>query len=165
MGGAAGKANANLDLSAMAAEKEAQSKRNDIKEIRNHKQLEKVDFDFDSPRMKKALHNLGVSKEECMKKERSEFDKKGLDEDIVNLRFKHHQNRLIDILNRILEERRKIKHEQMREEARAFNNPNNQNNTSGFNQTKSPGFSSLERTMNIPKLGFGASPMMLSPLA
>ena len=68
MGGAAGKANANLDLSALAAEKEAQSKRNDIKEIRNHKQLEKVDLDFDSPRMKKALYNLGVSKEECMKK-------------------------------------------------------------------------------------------------
>jgi hypothetical protein len=57
----------------------------------------------------------------------------------------------------------------MREEARAFNNPNNQNNSSGFNQTlnakKSPGFSSLERTMNIPKLGFGASPMVMSPLA
>ncbi len=65
-GGAAGKA--NLDLSAIAAEKEAQSKRNDIKEIRNYKQLEKVDLDFDSPRMKKALYNLGVSKEECMKK-------------------------------------------------------------------------------------------------
>jgi hypothetical protein len=62
-----------------------------------------------------------------------------------------------------------IEHEQMREEARAFNNPNNQNNSSGFNQTlnakKSPGFSSLERTMNIPKLGFGASPMVMSPLA
>ena len=67
-GGAGVKANANLDLSAMAAEKEAQSKRNDIKEIRNYKQLEKVDLDFDSPRMKKALYNLGVSKEECMKK-------------------------------------------------------------------------------------------------
>jgi len=54
----------------------------------------------------------------------------------------------------------------MREEARAFNNPNNQNNLSGFNQTKkSPGFSSLEKTMNIPKLGFGASPMVMSPLA
>ncbi len=41
-----------------------------------------------------------------------------MDEDIVNLRYKHHQNRLIDILNRVLEERRKIKHDQMREEAR-----------------------------------------------
>ena len=76
-GGAAGKeptgkaGTNNLELSALA-EKEAQallnSKRNDIKEIRNYKQLEKVDLDFDSPRMKKALYNLGVSKEECMKK-------------------------------------------------------------------------------------------------
>ena len=57
----------------------------------------------------------------------------------------------------------------MREEARAFNNPNSQNNSAGFNQTvgakKSPGYSSLERTMNIPKLGFGASPQVMSPLA
>jgi hypothetical protein len=60
----------------------------------------------------------------------------------------------------------------MREEARAINNPNSQNNTgaSTFNQTsmaakKSPGYSSLERTMNIPKLSFGASPMVMSPLA
>ena len=51
-------------------------------------------------------------------RERSAFEKKGLDEDIISLRYKHHQNRLIDILNRVLEERRKIKHEQMREEAR-----------------------------------------------
>jgi nitrogen fixation/metabolism regulation signal transduction histidine kinase len=62
---------AALDLSALQ-EKEAlalaNSKRNEIKEIRNHKQLEKVDLDFDSPRLKQALYNLGVSKEECMKK-------------------------------------------------------------------------------------------------
>lgn len=51
-------------------------------------------------------------------RDRTAFEKKGLDEDIINLRFKHYQNRLIDILNRVLEERRKIKHEQMREEAR-----------------------------------------------
>jgi hypothetical protein len=57
-----------LDLSALADKDAAQSKRNDIKEIRNYKQLEKVDLDFDSPRLKKALYNLGVSKEECMKK-------------------------------------------------------------------------------------------------
>lgn len=46
----------------------ANSKRNEIKEIRNYKQLEKVDLDFDSPRLNLALYNLGVSKEECMKK-------------------------------------------------------------------------------------------------
>jgi hypothetical protein len=42
-------------------------------------------------------------------RDRTEFEKKGLDEDIINLRFKHYQNRLIDIINRVLEERRKIK--------------------------------------------------------
>ena len=60
------KASAALDLSAI--EKEANSKRNEIKEIRNYKQLDKVDLDFESPRLKQALYNLGVSKEECMKK-------------------------------------------------------------------------------------------------
>ena len=97
-------------------------KANEIKEIKNYKQLEKIDFDFDSPRFKKALYNLGVSKEECMKKyftlgnhifisffrERSEFERKGVEEDIINLRYKHYQNRLIDTINRILEERRRI---------------------------------------------------------
>lgn len=41
-------------------------------------------------------------------RERSEFERKGVDEDVINLRFKHYQNRLIDILNRMLEERRRI---------------------------------------------------------
>ena len=62
---------AELDMSALA-EKEAaalaNSKRNEIKEIRNYKQLDKVDLDYDSPRLKQAMYNLGVSKEECMKK-------------------------------------------------------------------------------------------------
>ena len=57
-------------------------------------------------------------------RDRSAFEKKGLDEDIISLRFKHHQNRLIDILNRVLEERRKIKLEQMREEARLMQDSN-----------------------------------------
>ena len=42
------------------------------------------------------------------RRERSEFEKKGIDEDVINLRFKHYQNRLIDILNRVLDERRRI---------------------------------------------------------
>ena len=44
------------------------AKRNEIKEIRNYKQIEKIDLDFDSPRLKRAMYNLGVSKEECLKK-------------------------------------------------------------------------------------------------
>jgi len=35
--------------------------KNDIREIRTIKQLYKVDLDFESPRMKKAMFNLGVS--------------------------------------------------------------------------------------------------------
>jgi hypothetical protein len=38
---------------------------NEIKEIRNLKHLEKVELDFESPRMKEALFNLGVSFDEC----------------------------------------------------------------------------------------------------
>lgn len=33
---------------------------------------------------------------------------KGVADDIVEIRLKHYQNRQIDLLNRILEERRKI---------------------------------------------------------
>ena len=53
-----------------------------------------------------------------MKRERTDFEKRGLDEDIINLRFKHYQARLIDTINRVLEERRRIKAEQARMEMR-----------------------------------------------
>jgi hypothetical protein len=43
-------------------------KRNEVKEVRNYKQLEKLELNFDSPRMKKAMFNLGVGKEECLRK-------------------------------------------------------------------------------------------------
>ena len=58
----------SLDISADKEAAAVNSKRNENKEIRNYKQLEKVDLDFDSPRLKQALYNLGVSKEECIKK-------------------------------------------------------------------------------------------------
>ena len=38
---------------------------NDIKEIRNERQLEKVNLDFDSPRLKKAMIDLGIPLNEC----------------------------------------------------------------------------------------------------
>ena len=55
-------------------------------------------------------------------RERVEFERKSADDDVLNLRFKHYQNRLIDTLNRILDERRRIKLEQIREEARLLAN-------------------------------------------
>ena len=48
-------------------------KRNDIREIKTFKQLEKLELEYDSPRLKKALQNLGLSKEECLKKYNNPF--------------------------------------------------------------------------------------------
>jgi hypothetical protein len=41
---------------------------NDIRDIRSIKQLEKVLLDFDSPRLKQAMDDLGVNIKECQKK-------------------------------------------------------------------------------------------------
>lgn len=41
-------------------------------------------------------------------REKSHFEKPGVDEDVANLRFKHYQARLIDLINELLFERKKI---------------------------------------------------------
>lgn len=41
---------------------------NDIRDIRSLRQLDKVNLDFDSPRLQKAMDDLGVSMAECEKK-------------------------------------------------------------------------------------------------
>lgn len=41
---------------------------NDIRDIRSLRQLEKVMLDFDSPRLKQAMDDLGVNIKECQKK-------------------------------------------------------------------------------------------------
>ena len=48
----------------------------------------------------------------------SEFQKKGLDEDVIQLRFKHYQGRLVDTINTVLEERKLIIDQQRRAQAR-----------------------------------------------
>jgi hypothetical protein len=63
--------------------------RNDIRDIRTIKVLEKVDLNFESPRMKKAMTVLGISLEECKKKDRSEFAERGTDDNVISLRHKH----------------------------------------------------------------------------
>ena len=93
----------------------------------------------------------------CFYRERQAFEKKGLDEDIINLRFKHYQNRLIDILNRVLEERRKIKHEIMREEARLNSQPGAA--TAGVTNG-GKGFSPMVERNTFGRTGA----MMLSPI-
>jgi hypothetical protein len=49
------------------------------------------------------MDDLGVSVAECQKKDKSDFDKKGLDPDVIDLRYKHYQARLIDTINRIID--------------------------------------------------------------
>lgn len=71
--------------------------------------MEKVNLDFDSPRLKEAMNNLGISIDECQNKEKSDFEKRGVDQDIIDLRFKHYKNRLIETLNMVLNERKQIK--------------------------------------------------------
>ena len=42
--------------------------KNDIKPLKNFRQLNKVNLDLESPRWKEAMKNLGISREECEKK-------------------------------------------------------------------------------------------------
>lgn len=41
---------------------------NDIRDIRSLRQLERVNLDFDSPRLRQAMDDLGVNISECQKK-------------------------------------------------------------------------------------------------
>lgn len=41
---------------------------NDIRDIRNVRQLEKVNLDFDSPRLRQAMDDLGCTEQEMKKK-------------------------------------------------------------------------------------------------
>ena len=52
------------------------------------------------------MDDLGVTREELEKKERADFEKKGVDPDVVDVLFKHFQGRLIDTLNRVIQQRR-----------------------------------------------------------
>ena len=42
--------------------------KNDIREIKTLKQLERVDLNLESPRLLKACENLGIDPSECKKK-------------------------------------------------------------------------------------------------
>jgi len=76
--------------------------------------LEKCDLNFESPRMRKAMTHLGISLEECKLKDRSEFVNRGMDENIISLRHKHYQHRLIDTYNQLLMQRRIYKDDEKR---------------------------------------------------
>lgn len=74
--------------------------------------------------------NFKVNFQCCRDKE--SFEKKGLDEDVIKLRYKHFMNRLLDAINRVLEERQEVKKEMQRLELRNRPNPDS-NLNSGAN--------------------------------
>ena len=115
---------------------------NDIQQLSRPGQLRLVNLDFDSPRLLQAMKINGYEKQDLEYSKRkdnfreggddSAFDpqQKGsialvnsmvtiereeIDDTIINLRFKHYQNRLIDRINRVLRTRKEIK---MRQHAR-----------------------------------------------
>ena len=45
------------------------------------------------------MDDYGINEDDCQKKHRSEFEKKGVDPDVVELRYKHYQGRLIETIN------------------------------------------------------------------
>mmetsp|Transcript_24660 Transcript_24660/g.38349 ORF Transcript_24660/g.38349 Transcript_24660/m.38349 type:complete len:95 (+) Transcript_24660:170-454(+) len=91
------------------------------------------------------MDDLGVSVDECQKKIRSEFERKGLDTDVIDLRYRHYQGRLIDTLNRIIEQRRKIKISQAKEMLRH----QNANTSQGSQPTSTRHGGSIEK---MPKI-------------
>jgi hypothetical protein len=100
---------------------------NDIKDLRSLKQINKLKLDYDSPRLQKACFNLGVTVEELKMQDRATFEEKGVAKDVVDLRYKHFKSRLLDTVNRVLQQRRDIKindhKEAMMEFSRTVNGP------------------------------------------
>jgi hypothetical protein len=95
-------------------------KKNDIKEIRSIKQLNQVNLDLDSPRIKQAMENLGITENELFKKELQDFEQPGVEAEVITLRHKHYQSRLVETINMVLEERKRIKLEFQRNAARSL---------------------------------------------
>jgi len=59
--------------------------------------------------MREAMQISGVEPEDLEIKEVSAFTKAGVDKDVALLRFKHYQDRLIDLINEMIYERKLIK--------------------------------------------------------
>ena len=58
----------NVDLLADSSALRPQRSKNDVKEIKSYKQLEKLELELDSPRFLLACYNLGITVDECQKK-------------------------------------------------------------------------------------------------
>ena len=63
----------------------------------------------DSPTFRHAMVNLGISREELKKKKIEDFGEAIAEKDIIEVRYKHYQEKLLLLVNNLLQERHRIK--------------------------------------------------------
>lgn len=95
-------------------EKKKPKSKNNIPLLSSPQQAEAVDLDLESPRFKQAMENLQFTAEDFKKKyhrknNQSDFRTHPNDtKDVLEIRKKHYYSRMMDTINQVLVERRKI---------------------------------------------------------
>ena len=64
----------------------------------------------DSPTFRHAMVNLGISRDDMRKKNLEDFGD-AMEKDLVQVRYKHYQERLLNLVNCLLQERHRIKNQ------------------------------------------------------
>ena len=76
--------------------------------MKKTRHLRLVKFNLDSPRMAEAMLNLGLVKEDIdTKKTRNDFPAE--DVRVTELQFQYYQKRMVETINSLLQERRKVR--------------------------------------------------------
>lgn len=109
-------ADLELDLENKDTKKEEKKKprsKNNIPLLTTPQQAEAVELDLNSPRLKQAMENLQFTPQDFKKKynrrQKSDFRQHPNDgKDILEIRKKHYYARMMDNINQILIERRRI---------------------------------------------------------
>ena len=92
-------------------------KTNNIKPLTRPNKVRNVNLDLDSPRMVKAMGTLGLVKADLNNSKRLDdfafdFTKNGdrlpVEGKVIELRFKHYQQKMMERINRVLDVRRRI---------------------------------------------------------
>lgn len=80
---------------------------NNMNYLKKPYQIKLCRFDLDTPKMKEAMITLGLVKEDLITtKVLGDFYHP--DDAIANIRFKHYRNHMMETVNQLLAERRKI---------------------------------------------------------
>jgi hypothetical protein len=67
--------------------------------LQNPSQIEKTEYDLKSPRFVEAYKRLGLEEKELSLRKKKEFGDRKREKEVVELRYKHHLSRLMDLLN------------------------------------------------------------------